>query len=117
MTSGVGTTRWSAPEILKNKQNAGGHYTTKADVYSFGVVIWECIAKKIPWYDVPFDFMIEDKISKGDTLAIPENCHPVLRSLMDECWKFDPEERPSFLQILKIFEKEKFGGSFVIEFK
>ena len=47
MTSGVGTTRWAAPEILKHKEQSGGHYTTKADVYSFGVLIWECVVKKV----------------------------------------------------------------------
>jgi len=37
MTHRVGTTRWTAPEVL----NYGDpHYSTKADVYSFGIVLY-----------------------------------------------------------------------------
>ena len=32
MTARVGTTRWTAPEVLKKD----GIYTEKADIYSFG---------------------------------------------------------------------------------
>jgi serine/threonine protein kinase len=42
---GVGTGRWRAPEVFKNKpkncqDKFKGFYTNSSDVYSFGVIVW-----------------------------------------------------------------------------
>jgi serine/threonine protein kinase len=37
MTHRVGTTRWTAPEVLSYGEH---HYSTKADVYSYGILIY-----------------------------------------------------------------------------
>ncbi len=42
---GVGTGRWRAPEVFKNKpkncqDKFKGFYTSSSDVYSFGVIVW-----------------------------------------------------------------------------
>jgi hypothetical protein len=31
---------------------------------------------------------------QGLTPEIPEDCPPLLRELMEKCWKKDPEQRP-----------------------
>ncbi len=37
MTHRVGTTRWTAPEVLSYGEH---HYSTKADVYSYGILLY-----------------------------------------------------------------------------
>ncbi|EQC42814.1 TKL/LISK/LISK-DD1 protein kinase [Saprolegnia diclina VS20] len=44
MTAGVGTCRWTAPEVLR-----GGRYSVAADIYSFGMVLAEMDAHNIPY--------------------------------------------------------------------
>ncbi|KAJ0398137.1 hypothetical protein P43SY_004334 [Pythium insidiosum] len=48
MTTGVGTSRWLAPEVILG----GGVYDTACDVYSFGVVLTELDTHQLPFSDV-----------------------------------------------------------------
>ncbi|XP_057988493.1 serine/threonine/tyrosine-protein kinase HT1-like isoform X2 [Hevea brasiliensis] len=40
----MGTYRWMAPEMIKEK-----HHTKKVDVYSFGIVLWELLTALTPF--------------------------------------------------------------------
>ncbi|BHF74691.1 hypothetical protein SprV_0501777800 [Sparganum proliferum] len=41
--------KWSAPEILKNKEN----YSTKSDIWSYGIVLWEVYSLgHVPFFDI-----------------------------------------------------------------
>ena len=39
------------------------------------------------------------KIESGERLALPKECPAPLYSLMNMCWKYDPLERPRFVEI------------------
>ncbi|KAJ0389153.1 hypothetical protein ATCC90586_011587 [Pythium insidiosum] len=47
MTTGVGTSRWLAPEVILG----GGHYDAACDIYSFGVLLTELDTHEIPFHD------------------------------------------------------------------
>ncbi|KAH9186324.1 hypothetical protein AeNC1_011697, partial [Aphanomyces euteiches] len=47
MTSGIGTYRWMAPEVLQD-----GHYTQAADIFSFGVILAELETEMLPYSDL-----------------------------------------------------------------
>ena len=88
-----------APEVLNNKG-----YTYKADVYSFGIVLYEIITRTTPYkglnaMQIAMAVVNEDK--RPDMTQIPGDCPPGLVKVMEDCWKKDPEERPSFPEITK----------------
>jgi len=91
-----GPYKWMSPESIDRK------YSVYTDVWSYGVVIWEMVARKLPhtkWDGKAIDLM--EKIKKeGYTETIPEDCPPILNSLMTMCWHYEPKDRPLFPQII-----------------
>lgn len=92
----AGTPAYMAPELFD-----GGSVTEKVDVYSFGILLWECLTGQIPWHDVPSPMQIIYYVGvlnqrpKMPVIA-PEN----LKQLIQECWKENPKDRPTFKEIL-----------------
>eukprot|EP01094_Clydonella_sp_ATCC50884_P010612 TRINITY_DN2033_c1_g1_i1.p1 TRINITY_DN2033_c1_g1~~TRINITY_DN2033_c1_g1_i1.p1 ORF type:complete len:2147 (+),score=597.65 TRINITY_DN2033_c1_g1_i1:403-6441(+) len=91
----IGTTRWLAPEV-----HLGLEYTQAVDVYSFGIVLWELLAGKIPFADVPWDAEVVDGVVKGVRPPLPPYTPPELGKLIVECWDGDPAKRPDFKYVL-----------------
>jgi hypothetical protein len=91
--------RWLAPEALRGELPG-----LPADVWSLGVVLWELATWKLPWKDYnPFGIITAVQADKK-TLPIPDgdslppgklNCWDEYIALMQDCWKYDPAERPS----------------------
>ena len=44
MTGGIGTSQYTAPEVLRSER-----YDYKAEIFSFGVILWEIHARRIPY--------------------------------------------------------------------
>jgi len=94
MTS-CGTPAWTAPEVLRNE-----HYTEKADIYSFGIVLWELITREEPHHGMsPFQVVFSVG-SQGVRPTIPMSCPSDFRTLIEECWDENPDQRPSFDEIM-----------------
>lgn len=90
------TIRWAAPEQFNNIREV----SFSADIYAYGTILWELITRKIP-YENEFDEMqVCFKISKGLKQDIPDNCHPVLKKIIEDCWKSTPTDRPTAEEIL-----------------
>jgi serine/threonine protein kinase len=61
---GVGTGRWRAPEVFKNKpknckDQFKGFYTNSSDVYSFGVIVW--VRSRAPLACAPAPHMLASR--------------------------------------------------------
>jgi hypothetical protein len=98
-----GTPAWTAPEIVRMER-----YTDKVDVFSFGVVMWELIAREEPYGGQKGVQIAYAAAEQGLRPEIPSFCPPEYAELMSECWADDPDERPSFAQILKrLFQMKK----------
>ena len=65
--------------------------------------MWELFTREIPYAEMN-TLQIVNCIGKGETLDIPLNCPDDYRSLMEECWDQDPNERPAFDAILTQIE-------------
>lgn len=37
--------------------------------------------------------------------AIPGDCPPAMRALIEQCWSLQPEKRPDFWQVVKVLEQ------------
>ncbi|CAF2699290.1 unnamed protein product, partial [Rotaria sp. Silwood2] len=112
------TLQWTAPEIL-----CAERYTDKSDIYSLGIVYWELGTGEIPYDDLQ-DGVIRAFVLAGDRLKIPNTIPSSFRSLIQQCWVQQPNDRPNSSHIIEMIEEcikiertslvqsgTKFGGS------
>ncbi|KAJ0397483.1 hypothetical protein P43SY_006167 [Pythium insidiosum] len=99
MTTGVGTSRWLAPEVILG----GGVYDTACDVYSFGVVLTELDTHQLPFSDVRgadgtmlpdvtiLQRVAHERLQPNTSASCPES----VASLARQCMAYDAKERPN----------------------
>ncbi|XP_042055626.1 probable serine/threonine-protein kinase SIS8 [Salvia splendens] len=98
--SGRGTPQWMAPEVLRNEPS-----TEKSDVFSFGVILWELMTERIPWSNLNAVQVVGAVGFTNSRLDIPHNVDPQIASIISECWASNPEDRPSFKDMIPKLEK------------
>jgi hypothetical protein len=106
MTTGVGTNRWLAPEVI----SGGGGYTERCDIYSFGVVLTE-----LDTHDMPLvaELNVEQRDSRRRSElwllqeialgrvrpSLSASCPQGMRDLATRCLSLNPDDRPSALEV------------------
>ncbi|KAK9987045.1 hypothetical protein SO802_031996 [Lithocarpus litseifolius] len=108
----VGTLIYMAPEILKKEI-----YTEKSDVYSFGISINELLTGVVPYTDLRTEAQAHTVLEMNYTeqqltaAVVSDRLRPVLAgpelgapssllSLIQRCWDANPQNRPSFDDIV-----------------
>lgn len=93
--------KWMSPESLMEHK-----FSTQSDVWSFGVLIWEIMTLGHRPYQESSNSEVKNFIchNRGH-LEIPTLCPPPLGEQLVKCWAFAPEERPSFLNLLKTIKE------------
>ncbi|XP_078584636.1 fibroblast growth factor receptor-like [Branchiostoma floridae x Branchiostoma japonicum] len=86
--------RWMAPESLFHRK-----YTTKTDVWAFGVLLWEIVTLGATPYPGMSKREVMDGVQQGYRMDKPPHCDKKLYTLMLNCWKADPAQRPEFYKI------------------
>ncbi|KAG7271073.1 hypothetical protein CRUP_026005 [Coryphaenoides rupestris] len=99
---------WTAPELLRSPyQQKRGSF--RADVYSFSIIMQEVISRCAPF--CMLDMPVEEIISK--VKSPPPLCRPEVSvdeapieviQLMKQAWSEEPDKRPNFEEILKLFK-------------
>lgn len=90
--------RWLAPEVLEE-----GVFTTKTDVWAYAVTLWEIFTRcQSDPYPGLTNQQAKDLI-RGDALPMspPEGTPPIVAKIMEDCFTKSPDERPTFMAILK----------------
>jgi hypothetical protein len=99
MTGNCGTVQWMAPEVLASKP-----YNEKADVFSFGIICWELLSRQCPYDEMTAIQCALAVLNRDRRPEIPKWCPPLLHALIRSCVKKNPDERPSFEQIIQAFD-------------
>ncbi|CAD5111898.1 DgyrCDS1162 [Dimorphilus gyrociliatus] len=98
--------KWTAPEGLEK-----GSFTTKSDVWSFGVLMWEIFSfgempyPKLDSNNRPIKNLhlsgqeTKDFVFQKKTMQPPPNMSQEMNKLMQNCWQYEPEDRPEFERI------------------
>ncbi|RIB03144.1 kinase-like domain-containing protein [Gigaspora rosea] len=93
-----GILSYIAPETLD-----GGQHTTASDIYSFAIIMWEILYGRPVSYSQELGAQLQIEICINYLRpTIIENTHQCYVNLMKECWKREPENRPSAIKICEI---------------
>ncbi|XP_038061539.1 cAMP-dependent protein kinase catalytic subunit 3-like [Patiria miniata] len=87
--------RWLAIESIRYKR-----YTTKSDVWSFGILLWEITTIGGTPYPTTRSESLARKLKGGYRMPKPSNCDDKSFALMRKCWEEDPNNRPSFSELV-----------------
>lgn len=94
----VGTVATMSPEVI-----SGERYSAAADVYSFGIVIWELFSGLLPFAGMnPAQVMFSVTARELRPTIKPGMMPAELASLVQLCWRTQPNSRPSFLDIVHV---------------
>jgi serine/threonine protein kinase len=99
------TVCYAAPELYEGDAKC----TTKSDVFSFGMVLYEILARKPVFHSSEPPFTVIRRLRAGDLPPIPVESGPVMQELIPKCWQRNPDERPSFQDILNLFDYHHFA--------
>ena len=101
-TSGVGvagTIVSSPPEAFDDTHV----FTKKSDIYSLGVLLWEIASRALPYAGLSMAALMR-RILGGQTNPIPAGTPPEFASVIQDCWKLEPTERPDARSLLPRLE-------------
>ncbi|KAL1138403.1 hypothetical protein AAG570_008467 [Ranatra chinensis] len=97
--SAAGTYAWMAPEVIKSST-----FSKASDIWSYGVVLWELLTGETPYKGIEALSVAYGVAVNKLTLPIPSTCPKAWKNLMEDCWKSDPHQRPSFENILSYLD-------------
>ncbi|XP_061187952.1 serine/threonine-protein kinase B-raf-like isoform X1 [Saccostrea echinata] len=101
-----GSILWMAPEVIRMKE--ANPYTNQSDVYAFGIVLYELMTQSLPYSNISNKDQILYMVGKGtlrpDLSKARKDTPKRFKILMQDCCKYDREQRPLFPQILSVLE-------------
>ncbi|CAG9531282.1 unnamed protein product [Cercopithifilaria johnstoni] len=107
---------YCAPEMLKNRElnrRSARHDDWKkqpkffhqaGDIYSFGMIMYEILFRSLPYPENTNINELIDMISDGSKtfpprIIHPQNVHPDLCALLEDCWSENLEVRPTIRRV------------------
>ena len=101
-----GTKGFIAPEVLHiGKRKQRSVYDHTADIFSFGMFLYQMIARRHPYHDIPahrIDVSVEGgERPKLQDVDISHTGYHYLTMLMKKCWEDNPKNRPKADTIIK----------------
>ncbi|RIA86512.1 hypothetical protein C1645_727075, partial [Glomus cerebriforme] len=90
----------------------------KSDVYSIGVLMWQISSGRQPFFDegVNYDICLALAILNGKREEIINGTPIEYSNLYEECWNFEPNERPNIQKVVSILNTVVFPKKYDIFF-
>ncbi|KIO16731.1 hypothetical protein M407DRAFT_48000, partial [Tulasnella calospora MUT 4182] len=93
LTGPAWSLRWASPEVLD-----GATPNLPSDIWSAGWICWEIMTNQVPFPELTSAGAITLRVIQGNVPSIRQDAQlsqiTGLCSLMTDCWKFDPKDRP-----------------------
>eukprot|EP00002_Diphylleia_rotans_P037534 TRINITY_DN8398_c0_g1_i2.p1 TRINITY_DN8398_c0_g1~~TRINITY_DN8398_c0_g1_i2.p1 ORF type:complete len:204 (-),score=31.54 TRINITY_DN8398_c0_g1_i2:292-903(-) len=99
-----GTEKWFAPEHYQSCVK----YQLKADVFAIGTVLWAMRTRQNP-FESFLPAHIGMLLQHGKRLPLPRENPAHVESIVEMCWRQDPESRPVVSYLLKIYQDYQDG--------
>jgi serine/threonine protein kinase len=90
------------PKLLSDQKF---QYTKPSDIYSFGVLMWEISSGKVPFEDYDNNALLSIDITKGKRETTTPDTPKEYENLYKNCWKQEPEQRPTIGNVLSELKK------------
>ncbi|PNW80365.1 hypothetical protein CHLRE_07g314500v5 [Chlamydomonas reinhardtii] len=91
-----GTLTHMAPELMLH-----GRMSKPADVYAYGITLWELFVGGHAFKGMPRALLGHEVAAEGKRPVFPPFTPEPYARLAADCWAHDPEQRPTFEQILE----------------
>lgn len=93
--------KWYAPESFNY-----GTFSHASDVWSFGVTLWEMFSYgEAPYGDLKGVDVIK-LVEIGKRLSKPKLCPDNVFQIMENCWNYNPKDRPTFRHLTQFFAND-----------
>lgn len=93
--------KWMAPEALFHRV-----YTSQSDVWAFGILLWEIMTLGgTPYPSVPSVEKLFQLLREGHRMEKPTNCSLEIYMIMRECWRYQPNQRPTFKELVEDLDR------------
>ncbi|XP_028667533.2 tyrosine-protein kinase Srms [Erpetoichthys calabaricus] len=83
--------KWTAPEAILFQK-----YSIKSDIWSFGILMYEIVTYGEMPYEGKNNKEVVEMLNLGYRMPCPVNCSSEVYTIMSNCWKENPDDRPSF---------------------
>ncbi|CAD7088533.1 unnamed protein product [Hermetia illucens] len=93
--------KWYAPESFNH-----GLFSHASDVWSFGVTLWEMYTYGLAPYGEYNGTQTIKYIEDGRRLPKPADCPSDIYKVMENCWNYNPRDRPTFRYLTEYFLKD-----------
>eukprot|EP01147_Barroeca_monosierra_P005050 gene5050-8757_t len=97
--------RWMAPETLSNFRKV---FSERTDIWAYAVTCWEFFMYgRLPFKSLTTE-VARDMIKAGKARLVsrpPVTCPKNMWVLLSACWDYEPEKRPTFIQLKEEIER------------
>ncbi|CAL4124136.1 unnamed protein product, partial [Meganyctiphanes norvegica] len=101
-----GSILWMAPEVIRMQDD--NPYTFQSDVYAFGIVLYELFSGQLPYQHInnkdQILFMVGRGYLRPDMTGLRSDMPKPIKRILDDCIKYNRDDRPLFPQILANLE-------------